>query len=149
MVVKDVRQISLIEYFYSEIGYDRELHISIAKNILVGAGLGGGSSDAAAVLRACNMLYGYPLDDPALSGIAAHLGSDVPYFLQSGSAYATGRGEILEYFQLELPYWIVLVYPNIHIDTKWAYQSCTPNREAKNFNLKSLIQDNLLQPQKY
>lgn len=133
--------------FYSEIGYDRELLITIDKNIPVGAGLGGGSSNAAAVLRACNMLYGYPLDEPALRGIASRIGSDVPYFLQSGSAYATGRGDILEYFQLELPYWIVLVYPHIHIETKWAYQSCIPNREVKNVKLKSLIQDNLMQPQ--
>ncbi len=135
------------EYFYSEIGYDHELHISIEKNIPVGAGLGGGSSDAASVLRACNMLYGYPLDDNMLTGIASRIGSDVPYFLQAGSACATGRGELLEYFHLELPYWVVLVYPGVHIDTKWAYQSCTPNREAKNVNLKSLIQDNMLQPQ--
>ncbi len=135
------------EYFCAEIGYKRELHISIDKNIPVGAGLGGGSSDAASVLRACNMLYGYPLDDDPLAAIASRIGSDVPYFLQSGSAYATGRGDILEYFHLELPYWVVLVYPGVHIETKWAYQSCTPNREAKNVNLKSLIQDNLLQPQ--
>ena len=137
------------DLFFSEIGHTGELMITIDKNIPVGAGLGGGSSDAAAVLRACNMLYGYPLDDTALTGIASRIGSDVPYFLHSGSAYATGRGEILEYFELELPYWIVLVYPRIHIETKWAYQSSTPEREVKQSNLKSLVRDNVLQPRSW
>lgn len=132
--------------FYSEIDHRPELSISIDKNIPVGAGLGGGSSDAAAVLLACNMLHGYPLSDNALGFIASQIGSDVPYFLHPGSAYATGKGEILDYFRLELPYWIVLVYPGIHIDTKWAYQSSTPNRSAKQLKIKSLLQDNLLQP---
>lgn len=134
------------DLFYSEIGQRHGLHITIDKNIPVGAGLGGGSSNAAAVLHACNILFGYPLSEQALSKIALQIGSDVPYFLQNGSAYATGRGEILEYFDLELPYWIVLVYPRIHIDTKWAYQSFTPNHTLKNINLKSLVRENILQP---
>lgn len=132
--------------FYSETDHRPGLSISIEKQIPVGAGLGGGSSDAAAVLRACNLLHGYPLSDNTLGVIASQIGSDVPYFLHPDSAYATGRGEILDYFRLELPYWIVLVYPGIHIDTKWAYQSSTPNRSARHLNIRSLVQENLLQP---
>jgi 4-diphosphocytidyl-2-C-methyl-D-erythritol kinase len=132
--------------FYSEIDHLPDLSITIEKDIPVGAGLGGGSSDAAAILQACNMLYGYPLGDDTLGVIASRIGSDVPYFLQPGSAYATGRGEVLDYFHLELPYWIVLIYPRIHIDTKWAYQSSTPNHSLKKIAMKSLVQDNLLQP---
>ncbi len=137
------------DLFYSEIGHNKELRIIVEKNIPVGAGLGGGSSDAAAVLRACNMLYGYPLDDTALGRLSSRIGSDVPYFLQSGSAYATGRGEILDYFDLELPYWIVLVYPRIHIETKWAYQSYTPNRNVKDIDLKSLVRENITRPRSW
>lgn len=134
------------ELFYSAIEREPELAITIEKTIPVGAGLGGGSSNAASVLRACNMLYGYPLDDGTLTGIASRIGSDVPFFLHPGSAYATGRGEILEYFDLELPYWIVLVYPRIQIETKWAYQSCSPNRNIRNINLKTFMLDNILNP---
>ncbi len=135
--------------FYSTIEHEHELAITIEKNIPVGAGLGGGSSNAATVLRACNMLYGYPLDDSILTNLASRIGSDVPYFLHAGSAYATGRGETLEYFDLELPYWIVLVYPRIHIETKWAYQSYTPNRNMRNHNLKSLVQKNIMKPRSW
>jgi len=132
--------------FFSTVEYNQDLTISIEKNIPVGAGLGGGSSNAAAVLQACNKLYDYPIGEEILVNIASEIGSDVPYFMQSGSAYATGRGENLEYFNLELPYWIVLVYPHIHIDTAWAYQSCTPNQGLKSVDLRALVRDNMLQP---
>jgi 4-diphosphocytidyl-2-C-methyl-D-erythritol kinase len=134
------------ELFYSEIGEKPHLSIGIEKNIPIGAGFGGGSSDAAAVLLACNMLLGYPLGKETLRQIASRIGSDVPYFLHHGTAYATGRGDILEYFDLELPYWIVLVYPNIHIDTAWAYRAYAPNRSTKRIQLRSIVSDNLMRP---
>jgi 4-diphosphocytidyl-2-C-methyl-D-erythritol kinase len=134
------------ELFYSEVGEKPRLSIGIEKNIPIGAGLGGGSSDAAAVLLACNKLLGYPLGKETLRQIASRIGSDVPYFLHHGTAHATGRGDVLEYFDLELPYWIVLVYPNIHIDTAWAYRAYTPNSGVKRIQLKSIVSDNLMEP---
>ncbi len=103
--------------------YDVEagVHIELKKNIPIGAGLGGGSSDAAATLIGLCRLWNLQPSKEELASIALRLGSDVPYFLQEGSASAAGRGEILEYFTLDLPYWIVLVYPNVHISTAWAY----------------------------
>ncbi|MCX6137205.1 MAG: 4-(cytidine 5'-diphospho)-2-C-methyl-D-erythritol kinase [Ignavibacteriales bacterium] len=95
--------------------------ITLQKNIPSGAGLGGGSSDAAAMLRALARLWLVEFDQTLLISIAETLGSDVSYFLRDNSAYATGRGEQLAYFPLCLPYWIVLVCPPVHVSTPWAY----------------------------
>ena len=108
----------------------RGVQIHLKKQIPVGAGLGGGSSDAAVVLLGLNKLWQLNLSHEMLQSIALKLGSDVPFFLKSGSAHATGRGERLEYFSLNIPYWIVVMYPNIHISTAWAYQNtCIPKHE--------------------
>lgn len=83
--------------------------------------MGGGSSDAAAALSGLAQLWGLKIGELELIELALQLGSDVPYFLKNGTAYARGRGEILEYFDLEIPYWILLLYPDIHVSTTWAY----------------------------
>ena len=72
------------------------LLITLKKVIPVGAGMAGGSADAAAVLRALNRLYGAPLTADALETLAARVGSDVPFCVRGGTALATGRGEKLE-----------------------------------------------------
>ncbi|MBI5020824.1 MAG: 4-(cytidine 5'-diphospho)-2-C-methyl-D-erythritol kinase [Ignavibacteriales bacterium] len=97
--------------------------INLQKNIPIGAGMGGGSSDAAATLLGLVKLWNLKITEEELKSIALKLGSDVPYFLKPGTAHATGRGEVLEYFSLPLPYWIVILYPNVHVSTAWAYHS--------------------------
>ncbi len=129
--------------------------ISLVKNIPIGAGLGGGSSDAATTLLGLIKLWNINITKEELSVLALQLGSDVPYFLNQGTAYATGRGEILEYFDLNIPQWIVLVCPNIHVSTAWAYQEIhnsqfkTHNSKlvTQNSNLKTLLLDNIHNPQ--
>lgn len=106
------------------------VHITLKKNIPIGAGLGGGSSDAATVLTALPVWWGENPSPGELYALALELGSDVPYFLQHGTACATGRGEVLEYFDLDLPYWIVVAYPNIHVSTSWAYQNSSLRNES-------------------
>jgi 4-diphosphocytidyl-2-C-methyl-D-erythritol kinase len=103
------------------------VRITITKNIPVGAGLGGGSSDAALVLKMLPRLWGCPVDEPTARHLALQLGSDVPYFLGRGSAVAEGRGELLHYFHLDIPYAILLCNPNIHVATAWAYAHVTPS----------------------
>jgi 4-diphosphocytidyl-2-C-methyl-D-erythritol kinase len=132
--------------FFDRIGKAPSIAVHIDKTIPAGAGLGGGSSDAAATLLACNEMYNYPLDGAALSEIAAAIGSDVPYFLHPGSAHARGRGELLEYFTLELPYWIVLANPSIPISTKWAYESFSTDLSLRRIDLKSLLCENIMTP---
>jgi 4-diphosphocytidyl-2-C-methyl-D-erythritol kinase len=79
--------------FRESSGYDRALRIRIVKRIPLGGGLGGGSSDAAAVLRALNLLSGAAYSRRGLALMAERLGSDVPFFLSGGAALVSGRGE--------------------------------------------------------
>lgn len=92
--------------------------IELEKHIPAAAGLGGGSSDAAAVLRGLNRLWSLGFDTAALSGIAAALGSDVPFFLHGGSAIATGRGEEIEHLSDFAPADIVLFTSDMAIEDK-------------------------------
>jgi 4-diphosphocytidyl-2-C-methyl-D-erythritol kinase len=85
--------------------------VRIDKRIPVAAGLGGGSSDAAAALRSANELARAPLADTELAEIAARVGSDVPFFLTPGAKLATGDGTELERIVLPYDYWVVLVLP--------------------------------------
>jgi 4-diphosphocytidyl-2-C-methyl-D-erythritol kinase len=85
-----------VEAFRAEVPSLPPLHLRIDKRIPVAAGLGGGSADAAAALRAANRLTGEPLDAGALRAIAATLGSDVPSQVEPGHALVAGEGEIVE-----------------------------------------------------
>lgn len=102
-------------------GAHGEVEISLRKRIPMGAGLGGGSSDAAAVLLAVPVLAGARLDMEALIGLAGRLGSDVPFFLLGGRAVGLGRG--CELYPLPEPpaTWAVVVAPELHISTAEAY----------------------------
>jgi len=113
--------------------------IDLKKNIPVGAGLGGGSSDAAAVLRGLNELWKLKLTDDQLRTIAGQIGSDVPFFIEGVNAYASGRGEILEHFPLDIPFWIAVVTPLIHISTEWAYNHIKLQRNGQGSELRTKI----------
>ncbi len=98
--------------------------IALKKTIPVGAGLGGGSSNAATVLLGLNRLWELDLAQDRLEAIAATLGSDVPFFISGGTALATGRGEkvvaLKPFLQDEV---FLIVFPNLHIPTHLAYAS--------------------------
>jgi 4-diphosphocytidyl-2-C-methyl-D-erythritol kinase len=118
------------ELLRKELGMAKGVRIGITKNIPTGAGLGGGSSDAAAVLLALPLLWKIDVKRPIIEKLALQLGSDVPFFLQNSSAYAEGRGEVLKTIDLALPYWIVLIHPNIHLSTPWAYNRLAEKRNG-------------------
>ena len=102
-------------------------HIHLEKRIPVGAGLGGGSADAAAVLRGLNHLAGEPFDHVYLQGMGAELGSDIPFALVGGTSLVRGRGEILEPLQwARPPCYYALVYPGLEVSTAWAYGQVPP-----------------------
>lgn len=112
----------------------RRVEIAVKKAIPVGAGLGGGSSDAATVLMALNEMAGIWLPDGALMEMAARLGSDVPFFILRGPALAGGRGEKLKRAYLpELHY--VLINPGFHVSTAWVYSSLGLTKIGENNNL--------------
>ena len=110
-----------VELLRAEVGAHLGASIQLKKNIPVGAGLGGGSSDAAAVLNALPSLWNMRVAPSTLTTLALQIGSDVPFFLHNRSAYAEGRGERLSFLKLSIPYWIVVVAPRTHISTAWAY----------------------------
>ena len=98
-----------------------ECKIKIVKNIPSGAGLGGGSSDAASVLMALNEIYNFPFSVGLLTQMATTLGSDLPFFFCEEAALVTGKGEkVKAYKSKEKPY-ILLAFPNVSINTKKAY----------------------------
>lgn len=99
------------------------LDIAITKNIPVAAGLGGGSSDGAAVLMGVNELLDLRLTDEQLMEIGVKLGADVPFFIFKRTALAEGIGERLSPIDGIPSLWLVLVNPNIHVSTAWVYQN--------------------------
>jgi len=122
--------------------------IQLRKNIPIGAGLGGGSSDAAAVLRGLNQLWNLKLSNDQLRTFAGEIGSDVPFFIEGGNAYASGRGEILDHFPMEVPFWIAVVTPLIHISTTWAYSHLKLQRDGTASELQTKIAKVISNPKK-
>ncbi len=111
--------------FLKAAGISAGVKIHLEKQIPTAAGLGGGSGNAATTLLGLNELFGQPLLQAQLEKLAAGLGSDIPFFLQSGPALGTGRGEIIELLQ-PFPCFrdaaFVLIHPGFGISTPWAYQ---------------------------
>jgi 4-diphosphocytidyl-2-C-methyl-D-erythritol kinase len=109
----------------ADLGSGDGVRIHLQKNIPIAAGLGGGSGNAAVTLSSLNELFGQPLTALKLVEMAASLGSDVPFFMQSAPALATGRGEVihgLHPFPAMRGVCFVLVHPGFGISTPWAYQ---------------------------
>lgn len=113
--------------------------IDLEKRIPVGAGLGGGSSDAAATLLGLNQFLNLNLDQPALHKIASKIGADVPFFLDPKTCYAEGIGDILTPMECSSLYPILIIYPGIHISTRWSYENVKPS--LPQFSLKKLVED--------
>lgn len=97
--------------------------IEIIKRIPVAAGLGGGSSDAAAVIAACNRLFGLGLSREGLSEIGSRIGMDVPFFFYGPTALARGRGELLTSLPPPEGFWVLLVNPGFETSTRWVYEN--------------------------
>lgn len=107
--------------FLEKTGTKDRFFIQLDKNIPVAAGLGGGSSDGAAVLRGLNRFYGYPLSDEELVRLAVSLGADLPFFLNYQPAVARGIGEIISYCAFFPLVWLVLVNPGFAVSTGKVY----------------------------
>jgi 4-diphosphocytidyl-2-C-methyl-D-erythritol kinase len=111
-----------VSLFREKSGFNKGLRIYLDKRIPVGAGLGGGSSDAASSLLALNFLAGMALSKEELLEMAAILGSDVPFFLSGGTAWVSGRGEIIEPIATPQGLWVVLAKSSFSSDTASAYK---------------------------
>jgi len=114
------------------------LDIHLHKLIPTGSGLGGGSSDTAFLLRLLNNKFSIRITEEKLHAIASGLGSDCPFFLNRTSAFISGRGENIKRISLNLSqFYLVIVYPGIHIDTGLAYSRITPSKPG--LSLQKLI----------
>jgi 4-diphosphocytidyl-2-C-methyl-D-erythritol kinase len=119
--------------------YSGGVNINIQKRIAVGAGLGGGSSNAATTLKALNRLLEVNLSQTELMRIGLELGADVPFFFMEGAAaVGSGIGERLE--KIDLPeLWFVLMNPNFEVSTAWAYQNSVLTKRAFHYNIQELL----------
>ena len=123
------------ESFAAKTGVTGGVCVHLEKSIPAEGGLGGGSSNAAATLLALNKLHDQPLGQATLHELAAELGSDVPFFMQSEAAVAKGRGEIIEpVAPLDAldGKSLLLVRPGFGVPTPWAYQGLAKFPQAKN-----------------
>jgi len=110
-----------LHFFCERTGINAEVKIVLKKNIPIGSGLGGGSSDAASVLLALQELYGKPLCEIELHDIAAQLGADVPFFLKKVPCHATGKGEVIEPINFQISSFILTMTPDVSVPTSLAY----------------------------
>ncbi len=119
---------------------DKGIEICLKKNIPVGAGLGGGSSDAAATLLALNDIWGLRFSEKELCAMGKKLGADVPLFLIPDSAVlAKGIGDRLKPFKVREKYWIVIINPGIFVSTRDIYEALPGNLTKTGFDVKLLI----------
>ena len=106
------------------------IEITLSKKIPMGAGLGGGSSDAAATILGLNRLLQLGWSSAQMAEVGQPLGSDVPFFLYAPCASVAGRGETVRPVRIEGSRWAVLVNPGFGVETKWAYQELAATRGA-------------------
>lgn len=117
---------------YTEYKGSVPIHIHLHKQIPFGAGLGGGSSNAATILKGLNTLNGTPFTNIELKQLAAEIGSDCALFIENKPSLAGGRGEILTDFKHELQaYYMVLLFPGFGVSTQEAYSSVLVNENVK------------------
>ena len=134
--------IRALQLLREKLGVNVGMNVHLSKRIPVGAGLGGGSSDAAAALWAGWRLWKKGVNGsrrsprPFLSKLAMRLGADVPFFLKGGRAWAGGIGEKLRSVRTGKRRWLLLIYPRVHVSTKEAYRLLDQSR-ARKLNTRS------------
>ena len=120
------------ELFFEKTSMKPAVEIALKKEIPHGAGLGGGSSDAATTLLGLNKFFEAGLSREELSELAGQIGSDVPFFLYQSAATCRGRGEIVTATKLQAPLSLLLLKPEFSISTPWAYSRWKDSRELPN-----------------
>lgn len=134
--------------FEKYIGLNRHYSFRIDKQIPAGAGLGGGSSNAAMTLRILNKLEKADLSDEELTDLSRPLGSDIAFFLHGKPALATGMGQELEPLDLQPEAWIVTIYPGFESSTAAAYQRVEPN-PTPDIPLRSVLLNDPMEEWRY
>lgn len=125
--------------FLSETGKKAKVNIRINKNIPLEAGMGGSSTDGAAVLKALNEIYGYPLTDEKLCEIGAGLGADVPFCITGGTIVCKGIGEIMTPAQCLKDYVFLIVKPDFSCSTPAGYRAYDENPLPENRDFEEFV----------
>ena len=137
-----IRAANILQTRYPERCKGARIHLN--KNIPHGAGLGGGSGNAAGVLLGLNFLWGLKLKREDLISVASELGSDVPFFLFSPCAIGRGRGEILEPVKNSIRFYVLMVYPGFAVPTASVYGNLKLKLTKRENNI-SILKNFLLQ----
>lgn len=130
--------VKAVKLLQNEAGLKDQFHIKVEKKIPAGAGLGGGSSNAATMLRMLNKAANLGLSQKDLIQFAEQLGADVPLFIHGKTGIGRGKGNEIEELEIQPDAWIVTVYPNEESSTAEAYHYCEPNPEPE-FSLKKVL----------
>lgn len=117
--------------FFEETRLEPEVQITLKKHIPAGAGLGGGSADAAATLRGLNLLFGSPLSEARIYRMAGELGSDIPFLINGGCSLAWGRGDRMIPLNPLSSLYVGLCFPGVMISSEWAYKELDRQREVR------------------
>ena len=124
--------------FETYIGLKNHYRFNVTKKIPAGAGLGGGSSNAALTFRMLNKLEGAGLSNSELIDLSRDLGADIPFFIHGTPGFGTGLGQDIEPMDIQPDAWIVSVYPGFESSTAEAYQHCEPNPNP-DFSIKNVL----------
>lgn len=128
------------ESFFNYTSINSGCKIKLIKNIPDGAGLGGGSSDAATVLLALNEIYKTNLSNDELINIAVKIGADVPFFILKGTCLAEGIGEKLTKIENNTNPYVLIHKPSFSISTKWAYENLKLD-DKNNYNVDKIVEN--------
>jgi 4-diphosphocytidyl-2-C-methyl-D-erythritol kinase len=110
------------------LGYSGGMKIHLHKKTPMGAGLGGGSSDAASVMRAVEIFTSKKISESDYPSIAREVGADVPFFLRDGAKWVCGIGDVVTPVEALPEFYLILVNPGVHIATRWVYENLNAER---------------------
>ncbi|SMO32806.1 4-(cytidine 5'-diphospho)-2-C-methyl-D-erythritol kinase [Fodinibius sediminis] len=130
------------------VGLKQHYHIKVDKRIPAGAGLGGGSSNAALTLRMLNKIEKMGLSDDELIDLSRDLGADIPFFIKGATGIGRGVGHDIEPLDIQPDHWIVTCFPNESSSTVEAYQHCMPKPEP-DFDLKKTLTETDIEEWRY
>ena len=130
--------VKAVKLLKEEAGLRDNFTINVEKNIPSGAGLGGGSSNAATTLRIINKIANLGLSVDDLAELGKQLGADVPFFVHGKPGFGTGLGDEIEFLDLQPDAYIVTTFPGVESKTPEAYQYCEPNPEPE-FSLRNVL----------
>lgn len=128
------------QVFERYIGLKKHYSFNITKNIPPGAGLGGGSSNAALTLKILNKLQKTNLSDDELIDLSRDLGADIPFFIKGKTGLGTGLGHEIEPLDIQPDGWILTIYPGFESSTSEAYAQCEPNPNPE-FSIKRILSE--------